>query len=656
MLRPRPMTRVLIVASKNHLRKVIQELYTHRLFHIQDFIEGEDEEETLTIGSPLDEASVVSEKLVKVRSLESTFRVKAEDLEPKKGKIAARDLRVAIDHDLISLETEVNEFLSRMSQADSFLREAEQQVKDFTPFALAPLPLNLYRGYDTLVVFTGRIPQDVTIPVPHEKFYAESKEGHFIAIFAHRDDRETVEKLLDSHQFTPLPVPEGDGYPKELLENANRRMDNLHQEIVEIEKHLQELREDRKEFVAACEELLTSDVEKAEAPLRFAVTEQAFLAEGWVPAEEIDRIKSGLSVATDGKALIEELPMDKHHLPPVEYNNPSFSESTQLLIDTYSRPRYDELDPTLIISIIFPLFFGIILGDVGYGLLLLTVSILLRRFITGKDGRYLLGIMRNASISSIFFGFLFSEFLGFEIQIGNFVLHPILFSRHLSFGGEGEGARPDIPGLLIFTVWIGILQITLGRLLSSVNHYRHHGIRGAIPQLGWIAGMWGILFMIWSYFPIPLMPDFTTLPKVISILPLPGVIGAILLLLGLAAVATESALELIELPTMISHTMSYARLLAVGLSSVAIAIVINFISIKMLIEPQLESLSLVGIIMILIGILVFIGGHLGNTALGMVGGGLQSLRLQYVEFFTKFYKGGGVKYNPFGFIKRFTED
>jgi V/A-type H+-transporting ATPase subunit I len=656
MLRPRPMTRVLIVASKDHLRKVIQELYTHRLFHIQDFIEGEDEEEALTIGTPLEEASVASEKLIKVRSLESTFKVSAEDLEPSRGKIAARDLRAAIDRDLLSLEAEVNESLSRMSRADSTLREIEQQIKELTPFAMAPIPLDLYRGYDSLAVFTGSTPQDVTIPVPHEKFYAASKEGHFIAVFVHRADRERVQAVLDEQQFTPLPVPVGDDLPNALLEKARQRMDELRKEIADIEQHLQTLREKQKEFVAACEELLTADVEQAEAPLRFAVTEQAFLAEGWVPAEDVDRIKSGLSVATGGKALVREFPADKHHLPPVEYDNPSFSESTQLLMDTYSRPRYDELDPTMIISIIFPLFFGIILGDVGYGLLLLAVSLLLRRYITGTDGKYLLGIMRNASISSIFFGFLFSEFLGFEIQIGDFVLHPILFSRHLSFGGEGEGAVPDIPGLLIFSVWIGIMQITLGRILSSINHYRHHGIRGAIPQLGWIAGMWGILLMIWSYFPIPLMPDFTTLPKVISILPLPGVIGAVLLLLGLVAVATESALELIELPTMISHTMSYARLLAVGLSSVAIAIVINFISIGMLIEPQLESLSLVGIVMIVIGVLVFIGGHLGNTALGMVGGGLQSLRLQYVEFFTKFYKGGGVKYSPFGFIKRFTED
>jgi Archaeal/vacuolar-type H+-ATPase subunit I len=168
--------------------------------------------------------------------------------------------------------------------------------------------------------------------------------------------------------------------------------------------------------------------------------------------------------------------------------------------------------------------------------------------------------------------------------------------------------------------------------------------------------MWGMLFAIWSIFPIPLMPDFTGLPPVMMGLSLTGILGGILLIFGLAAIASESALELIEFPTIISHAMSYARLVAVGLSSVAIAMVVNFIAIGMLIEPNLRQLSIVGIIMILIGILVFIGGHLGNTALGMVGGGLQSLRLQYVEFFTKFYKGGGVKYNPFGMIKRFSED
>jgi V/A-type H+/Na+-transporting ATPase subunit I len=102
--------------------------------------------------------------------------------------------------------------------------------------------------------------------------------------------------------------------------------------------------------------------------------------------------------------------------------------------------------------------------------------------------------------------------------------------------------------------------------------------------------------------------------------------------------------------------MSYTRLAAVGLSSVAIAMVVNLIAIEMLIEPQLHEITPLGIILIIVGVVVLLVGHLLNAALGLLGGGLQSLRLQYVEFFTKFYKGGGEKYNPFGMKKRFTED
>jgi V/A-type H+-transporting ATPase subunit I len=359
--------------------------------------------------------------------------------------------------------------------------------------------------------------------------------------------------------------------------------------------------------------------------------------------------------ASAGKVYVTEIELghDEKEIP-VEYQNPAFAQPTELITDLHSRPRYAEVDPTLTVAIIFPIFFGIILGDIGYGAILLAVALALPRIITSEEGRRMGIVLRNCSISAIIFGILFSEFFGFEMP-----WHPVLPSRHLLIGAvEAGGEGPNIVGLLVFAVWIAIAQLTLGRILSAVNksHDPHHGMKGVLGQIGWIATMFGILFLLWSLFAIPYMPDLTGFPPVIIGLSLPAIIGAVLLLGGIALIANESALELIELPGIISNAMSYARLAAVGLSSVVIAIVINYIAIEKLIAPSLETITIVGIIMILLGIAVLVGGHLLNTALGLLGGGLQSLRLQYVEYFTKFYRGGGRKYHPFGKERRYSED
>jgi V/A-type H+/Na+-transporting ATPase subunit I len=331
-----------------------------------------------------------------------------------------------------------------------------------------------------------------------------------------------------------------------------------------------------------------------------------------------------------------------------------------VLMDVYSRPKYNEIDPTLMISIVFPLFFGLILGDVGYGLILLAMTFGLRKFIKGVDGQYMLDVLRNASISGIFFGLLYSEFLGFAIP----GLKPVLFSRHMmAEAAEGEAAAshgPMIPELIIMSVWIGILHVTLGRILAILNHARQdhgeHRTKAMLANLGWIAVMWGLLVVIWSIAPMPLMPDLTGLPAVVSIINVGGVTGIIFAVLGILLIARDSALEVVELPTIISHVLSYARIVAVGFSSVAIAMVINFMAIGMMIEPQLKNFSILSIFIIIAGLVVFLLGHALNTVLGILGGGLHSIRLHYVEFFTKFYKGGGVKYIPFGMKRRFTED
>ncbi len=324
-------------------------------------------------------------------------------------------------------------------------------------------------------------------------------------------------------------------------------------------------------------------------------------------------------------------------------------------MDVYSRPRYTEIDPTLMVSIVFPIFFGLILGDVGYGLILLAMAFGLRKFLKGEEGRQMLAVLRNASISSIFFGILFSEFLGFPIPGWN----PVFYSRHL-MAAENGGHGPNIPELMVLSVWIGILHITLGRVLGMVNHARQdhgeHRLKAVLANFGWLTVMWGLIIAIWSIASVPLMPNLTGLPVIVAGLNLGIFIGAVLIVAGVVFIARDSFLEVVEIPTIVSHVLSYARLVAVGLSSVAIAMVVNFMSITMFITPQLKNLTIFGIFIIIAGIGVFIIGHALNTALGILGGGLHSIRLHYVEFFTKFYKGGGKKYVPFGMKRRFTED
>jgi V/A-type H+-transporting ATPase subunit I len=216
-----------------------------------------------------------------------------------------------------------------------------------------------------------------------------------------------------------------------------------------------------------------------------------------------------------------------------------------------------------------------------------------------------------------------------------------------------------IPQLLVISIWIGILHITLGRIWGARNaakmDHGHHRTLKIYANIGWILVMWGILVLIWSNFPIPMMPDFSQLPALVAGLNPAMIAGAVMLILGLVFIARENVLDLMEVPTIISHVLSYTRLIAVGLSSVAIAMVTNFIAIDMIISPQLKLLSPIGIILVIVGIVVFLFGHALNTALGILGGGLHPLRLHYVEFFTKFYRGGGKKYTPFGMIRKLTK-
>ncbi|KQC04450.1 MAG: ATP synthase subunit I [Methanoculleus sp. SDB] len=656
MFKARPMSRLLIAASKEQLEPVIRELYRRQIFHIEDFVEQKEEGyEGFRIGMPLPGAGTVSSEVLRVRSVVSSAGIDRAGVEPT-ARISVSTLRSRIDRDLPGIETEIQNLNANKMKLETTLREYGQKIRDLQPFVAVPLPMELYRGYERFFVFAGHILADVMLSVPHEKYFTDTVPGNFLVAVVPLETKDEVERTLLEARFQAVAVPEETGYPADRIAWYTAEITRLEAEITGLADRLAAQKEANSAFLVACDELLTAEVEQTEVPLRFATTDEAFVAEGWVLSEDIPGLTEALRKATDGKVFISELEIDyDRDTVPVEYDNPSFSRPTEILMDAYSRPRYRELDPTLMVSIVFPIFFGLILGDVAYGLILLVMSIGLRKFLKGDAAGRLLDTLRNASISSIFFGILYSEFIGFALP-----WPPIIFSRHLNIGGHGGGHGPQVAELMIMSVWIGILHISLGRILGMANarrlYHGSHATKVLIANAGWLATMWGLLFMIWSIFPLPIMPDLTALPVIAAGLNVAAVIGAVFVVAGVIAIAQENALEVVELPTILSHLLSYARIVAVGLSSVAIAMVVNFISIGMLIEPQIEHLTPLGVVIIIAGLVLFLLGHVLNTALGLLGGGLHSIRLHYVEFFTKFYKGGGLKYHPFGMKRRFTED
>ena len=653
MLRPEQMRRLLIAVPKGEIETVISELYRHNIYHIEDFVPESESASALSIGHPLPGASDTASALIKVRAIENACGIDPDSVEIKE-KIPASKVRERIRTDLPAIQKEVEGLVATRSKLEAQKKEHEQRAKELEPFAALPLDLELYRGYIRFTVFTGHIRHDVAIDVPHEKYFSDRVDGNIIAVVVPNEHREEVERTLLDSGFQAIPVPEEAGAPADRLKNHIDEAREATTGIVGVNQKLAEIRDRHADLLVACDELLTADVERAEAPLRFATTEETFITEGWVPEDRADGIRAALEKATNGRIYIGELAIDDDAKVPVEYENPSFASPTQVLMDIYARPRYSELDPTLMVAIVFPIFFGLILGDVGYGAILLALSLGLRKFLKGDEGRMLLSVLMYASVSSIIFGILYSEFFGAALP-----WPALIFNRHLNIGTVG-GHPPQITELMILAIWIGILHITLGRILGMVNarkfHHGRHAAKAAIANAGWIGTMWGILLMIWAFYAIPLMPDLTGLPVVAMGLNVAAVAGAALLVAGILGIFQENALELVEIPTIISHVLSYARLVAVGLSSVAIAMVVNYIAIGMMIQPQLEAITPLGVILIIFGVLVLFMGHALNTALGLLGGGLHSLRLHYVEFFTKFYKGGGKKYNPFGMKSKFTEE
>jgi V/A-type H+-transporting ATPase subunit I len=338
-------------------------------------------------------------------------------------------------------------------------------------------------------------------------------------------------------------------------------------------------------------------------------TEMCFVVSGWLPADQLEKLRERVAEHFAGRVLVEEKAIHQEELErvPTQLYNRGYFQPFELLTRLLPVPGYRSFDLTPIIGIFFPIFFGMMLGDLGYGLLLLLTALALVLKATNLMLRDVGKIFGVAAVYTMAFGLLFGEFFG-ALGKEYLGLKPLLFDRHTAM----------LP-MFYFALAMGLVHILLGLVLGTITSFRYGEKKEGCFKLISIVMVLAVALSVVA----AIHPAFGQLKK-------PGIfvlLGAMPLLL-----ITGGLLAPLEMLKHFGNIVSYARIMAIGLTSVLLAHVAN---------------SMVGMIgSVWLGVFAAILLHGFNIVLGIFAPTVHALRLHYVEFFSKIMTGGGRVYRP----------
>ena len=646
MLKSEKMSRMTISGHKKDLADLSKLLNDQNLVHVVDY---NNEDDGFSLGKSLDYGEKSSDFLVKLRSV-----IKLLEVESSPPSTIKLDSEIESEiSELDEIISQAHDFKEKERDCDRRIDEVSSSIDQLKEFEEFNIDVKYLSGYSSVTVFAGHLPSDSdSSSLASNKNIDFIQKENNVVVFCANEISTEIEKDLLNIGFRSMDIPEGEGLPKVMLTSLSSQLLKLEHEKAGILQEIEILATRYGDWLVACEEHYAALSEKSSLPLKLATSENMFVLDGWVPSDSVSDLQQSLQSLD----IYYEVDNSSSDEPPIKLDNPEVAKPFELFTKLYSTPKHWEYDPTMIIFITYPLFFGLMVGDAGYGFAyILFGHYILTKFAYNEALANLGKILRTAGIYTFLFGtFIYAEAFGQSFyNIGNTLGYTsALFAKYYgpSFDipliEKAEGFSWHLPIhkfdphgaqlMLLSSILIGVIHISLGLILGFLNEWKHHDLKHAIyAKLSFFMILWGGLLSLTSL--VGLLPEsFQT-------------IGLVVMLTGLGlAIIGEGVVGLLEFPTIFSNVISYARIGAIGLSDYGLAYTVNFISFSLL-WPS-------GPAGIIAAVFVMLIGHLTVFTLGIIGTGINSLRLQYVEFFTKFVQGGGTLYSPFGYIRKYTKE
>ena len=556
----------------------------------------------------------------------------------------ADNARFAVKQTLTSVARQ-NEIKAEQSKLDAAIIAA-------APYVSIELPLG-FGGTATTSLLLGALPTDTDIDAIGKELYeagavfeqvSESLEGRFISVIVHQGDANAAATILSSYGFIRANFNGIDKTASEYISEAKAKKEALEKEYNAIGERFFSLAESlgSVEILYDIEQTtLNETIEKQ----KLLATDTTVMIFGWIPEAREGSAKALLEKYCCAYELASPTEEDK---PPILLKNNGFAANFEWVLGMYSYPTYGRFDPTFIMSIFYFIIFGIMFADAGYGLVLMLACFLGVKLMKPKEGmkRFLL-MFGYCGISCLVFGVLFGAYFG------DF---PLAFMRNIL--GMTEAELPNLAllgstganlavlfdplqnpmGFLIFSLAFGAIHLIAGMAVKFVILCRDGQVLDAVLDIGayWLlfAGF-GLLALL------PSVGLWVTLAAVAVIVLTHGRAEK-----NIVMKLLKGLLGLYDLISYVSDLLSYSRILALGLAAGVIAQVVNILA-------TIGGPTIVGFIAL---VLAFLLGHLLNIAINVLGTFVHTSRLQYIEFFGKFYEDGGVAFEPAEPSDKYTEE